>query len=247
MHNLYEDLQAGVHTAMQRYLIQSLVNKNIFWPVVAFHLGFTPPGLNIDDLGTKSAFFIPTPKARTKTFQRCGEFATIYRESIENELIDDSMIESHDLYDILIYKWNHRFDFEDDISKWIGDTQMEWINDLQSKGISSDRIKTQVDEEFDTLKLCFDNVFNMLIFFAVKHVTHELRVLFRAIFQHNEDTNYLFFQLEPFDCKITVLKTDIPPPSHHFPAQTPTPNSKKRKGMDHTPSPVTPMATLTTH
>ncbi len=107
--------------------------------------------------------------------------------------------------------------------------------------------KTQVDEEFDTLKHCFDNVFNMLIFFAVKHVTHELRVLFRAIFQHNEATNYLFFQLEPFDCKIPVLKTDIPPPTHHFPAQTPTPNSKKRKGIDHTPGPVTPMAAPTTH
>ena len=246
MKTLYDDLTAGVHTAMQGYLIQSLVNKNLFWPGVAFHLGFTPPVLEIDDLGNKPAFLIPAAQARIKTAQRCNQFATEFKERIENELITDSRLDSNYLYDTLIHKWHHRFDCESDLSQWIGDTQLEWISELQSKGLTPEAIEKRKDIELGTLKLTFDNVFNMLIFFAVKHVIHELRVLFRACFQHKEDTNFIFFKLEPFGCTITVRKEDIPPPSHHHANQNITPHSKKRKSLDNAPTDATTNATSLT-
>ena len=133
MHVLYEDLQAGVHTAMQRYLLQTLVNKNLFWPGVAYHLGFTPPVLNITDLGTKPSFLIPTQQARTKTNERCVQLANDYKERVQSTLIEDALIDCKQLYDTLIHRYRRRFDYDDDLSKWIHDIQYEWINDLQSK------------------------------------------------------------------------------------------------------------------
>ena len=118
---------------MQRYLWQTLVNKNLFWPGVAYHLGFTPPVLNITDLGTKPSFLIPTQQARTKTNERCVQLANDYKERVQSTLIEDTLIECKQLYDTLIHRYRRRFDYDDDLSKWIHDIQYEWINDLQSK------------------------------------------------------------------------------------------------------------------
>ena len=219
--SLFDVLQDGVHSAMQRWLIQSLINKGLFWPKAANHLGLRPPTQNIDELGKTPSYYVSENIDRDDLTLKLLDIRKEYEQKCELALIDMARSCSNSHRQSFLYQYKQRFNISNDNGKYIFDMQLEWITALDADGIAKETHQARINQQLNKFKEAFDNIVDMLILFAVKHVTHELRALFRLRFHEDPETHVLFFSLDPFDTMVKVHRNDIPPPTIHAPVKPP--------------------------
>ena len=116
--SLYDVMQDGVLSAMQRWLLQSLVNKGFVLAKAANHLGFNAPVLNIDTLGKTSPYYVAGDTAREELTSSAVNLGKIYHDNIEHLLIDWSQNCSHDHYHYLGHLYRERYSDTNEIIQW---------------------------------------------------------------------------------------------------------------------------------
>ena len=208
-------LTAGIQAAMQHYLLQELINKDLFWkPIgnsrtsIAAYLGFQPPVHEISRLGLETPYHILQTDDRETLIVNLNRVSTRYREEIEDLLLANTKADSIRTYDMICTQYRERFDTSTEISKWMLDTEQEWVDHLHSLDDITN-ITEKISNERVLFQCAFDDISDMLIMFAVKYNCYGLRILLRALCA-SEDAKHLRFRIPPFNTIIDIKMEDIP-------------------------------------
>ena len=152
VNSLYVTLEEGVQAAMQRWLIQSLVNKALFWPKAATHLGLRAPIQNIDELGKLPSFRVRDNDARDDVNLKLLGIRKDYETRCELVLIDQARACSKNHYRSFMHQFKQRFNDANDMGKWINDTKLEWTAALDSNGVQPECQPARIAEQVKSLK-----------------------------------------------------------------------------------------------